>query len=286
VSEAPHLLAGDEELELLRARFDYELADGFATPSGSYYWFRKRRQILALIERHRARLGRTPVVTDLGCGTGADLMVLRRALGPGTYIGIEGDPSALRVCELRRAHHRAEDVSFVMRDLTGGVPLDDATVDLAYCSEVVEHLPDPDALLADVARIVKPGGHLLLTTPNQPNVFQRSFWSGRRRARQAARTAVEVRERREIADATGATPLYGHISVRPVKAWDATLERAGFTLLDSARGALTYGSRRAVDREPVLAGMFALQAALDLLPHALTRPLSDQLIGLYRRSPA
>jgi ubiquinone/menaquinone biosynthesis C-methylase UbiE len=47
------------------------------------------------------------------------------------------------------------------------IPLPDASLDLVLCCEVIEHMDvDPMFLLAEINRVVKPGGHLFITTPN------------------------------------------------------------------------------------------------------------------------
>jgi len=46
------------------------------------------------------------------------------------------------------------------------LPFDDATFDLIFAGEVIEHLVDTDGFLAEVRRCMKLGGHLVLTTPN------------------------------------------------------------------------------------------------------------------------
>jgi 2-polyprenyl-3-methyl-5-hydroxy-6-metoxy-1,4-benzoquinol methylase len=51
-------------------------------------------------------------------------------------------------------------------DLNDGVPFASASFDLVWCSEVLEHLADPRAALAELRRVLRPGGVLLLTTPN------------------------------------------------------------------------------------------------------------------------
>jgi 2-polyprenyl-3-methyl-5-hydroxy-6-metoxy-1,4-benzoquinol methylase len=51
-------------------------------------------------------------------------------------------------------------------DANQRLPFDDAAFDLIWCSEVIEHLQDPAFALAELRRVTKPGGLLLLTTPN------------------------------------------------------------------------------------------------------------------------
>ncbi|CAM5618114.1 SAM-dependent methyltransferase OS=Streptomyces griseomycini OX=66895 GN=FHS37_000655 PE=4 SV=1 [Streptomyces griseomycini] len=48
----------------------------------------------------------------------------------------------------------------------GGLPFASASADAVLFSEVVEHLVDPDAALDEIRRVLRPGGHLMLSTPN------------------------------------------------------------------------------------------------------------------------
>ncbi len=93
---------------------------------------------------------------DVGCSTGAFLLTARE-LGC-TVEGVE--PSADAAATARDAGLNVftgylEDARFA-----------DATFDAATLIEVLEHLRDPRALLAECRRILKPGGVLLITTPN------------------------------------------------------------------------------------------------------------------------
>ena len=49
----------------------------------------------------------------------------------------------------------------------------DASLDMLLCCEVVEHLPDPQFALIEMARILKPGGYAFITTPNPDNLVER-----------------------------------------------------------------------------------------------------------------
>ena len=51
-------------------------------------------------------------------------------------------------------------------DVDQGLPFEDDSFDLIWCSEVLEHLEDPGASLAEMRRVTAPGGDIILTTPN------------------------------------------------------------------------------------------------------------------------
>jgi SAM-dependent methyltransferase len=51
-------------------------------------------------------------------------------------------------------------------DANQRLPFDDSSFDLIWCSEVIEHLVDPAFAMSELRRVTKPGGLLVLTTPN------------------------------------------------------------------------------------------------------------------------
>ena len=55
-------------------------------------------------------------------------------------------------------------------DVNNGLPYDDNQYDLIWCSEVIEHLEQPSYVLSEMRRVLKPGGSLIITTPNS------NFW--------------------------------------------------------------------------------------------------------------
>ncbi|HWA33598.1 MAG TPA: class I SAM-dependent methyltransferase, partial [Cyclobacteriaceae bacterium] len=58
-------------------------------------------------------------------------------------------------------------------DLQRTLPIASASADIVVLAETIEHIPDQLSLFAEIARILKPGGHLILTTPNSSSLRSR-----------------------------------------------------------------------------------------------------------------
>ena len=116
-------------------------------------WAWEQRRALLLGE---ARPGER--VLDLGCGAGHFTAALVRH--GCTVIGTD---IAERALERARETSPGADLRPMSPD--GDLPLAHGEVDLVWCSEVIEHVPDVGALLTEVRRVLRPGGRLLLTTP-------------------------------------------------------------------------------------------------------------------------
>ncbi len=96
------------------------------------------------------------VVADVGCGSGA------------LWSAINGRFNACIGLDAARYDGLPRDVDFRVIDLDAGrLPLDDATVDAAVAVEVIEHLENPRAFARELTRIVRPGGWVVISTPNQ-----------------------------------------------------------------------------------------------------------------------
>ena len=97
------------------------------------------------------------IVGDLGCGTGQ----VSAALAPFVARVIAVDASSEM---LRAAKHRLEGFAGVelRRGDLEALPLDDAVLDLATLFLVLHHVPEPARALAETARVLKPGGRVLI----------------------------------------------------------------------------------------------------------------------------
>jgi SAM-dependent methyltransferase len=102
-------------------------------------------------------------VLDLGCGTGRALPALRSAVGDeGTVIGIDVTPEMLHAV---RGHGRGEAAALLLADARR-LPLAPASLDAIFAAGLVQHLPDPVAGLAELARVTRPDGTLVLFHPS------------------------------------------------------------------------------------------------------------------------
>ena len=117
-------------------------------------WAWEERRALLLAE---ARAGER--VLDLGCGAGRFVAVLREA--GAEPVGVELAEAAL---ERARRNVPGADLRLLAPD--GSIPLGHGEVDLVWCSEVLEHVPDTVALLTEVRRVLRRGGRLLVTVPD------------------------------------------------------------------------------------------------------------------------
>lgn len=96
------------------------------------------------------------MVVDLGCGTGAVWPHLRGLFR--RYSGVD----------VVRYDGLPADAEFHKLDLDSGrAPLPDAVGDAVTAVEVIEHLENPRALFREMIRLAKPGGWIVVTTPNQ-----------------------------------------------------------------------------------------------------------------------
>jgi SAM-dependent methyltransferase len=91
-------------------------------------------------------------VLDLGCGVGHSY----RELAPRETVGVDLDPGAL-------AGQDRETVAADMRQL----PMADGSFASVLSVQSLEHVPDPERVLAEVVRVLAPGGRAIFVTPNR-----------------------------------------------------------------------------------------------------------------------
>ncbi len=106
-----------------------------------------------------AEPGPAAKVLDLACGTGLLVRVLLGRLGDDAHVhGVDADPSMLSYASRRTTDRR---VSWHQADATR-IPIDTSTLDLVVCNQGLQFFAEPASVLAEVSRVLRPGGRLAL----------------------------------------------------------------------------------------------------------------------------
>jgi len=252
-------------------------ADKFFARSWTHiFYFWKLRQVM-LGQTVLRLLKQSPPskklnIVDLGCGPGTnlfDIFDICAEFKQAEWFGL--DLNQREASDgAQRSRYRVEErgmqpVHFMSGDIFK-LPFADNSVDIIISSEVVEHLPDPVPAIREMARVLKPGGYAMVTTPNPANFpelagylldkltggwFKRFYWKGE--------------------DEVSAPPLsaevgFGHVSVHPFRVWSDWFEEARIPVVKKVRGPMLFGSPF-FDRLRWLSGLFiALDPLLDRLP--------------------
>ena len=125
------------------------------------YWFRRHEAGYAAVP---GRVPSTPrVVLDAGCGEGYAAGLLDRAWPGVRVVGVDYD--AATTTHAARTHG-GERAAYLRGALTA-LPLADCAVDVAVSLQVLEHIWTPGDYVRELARVTRPGGIVVVSTPNR-----------------------------------------------------------------------------------------------------------------------
>ena len=120
------------------------------------------------VQRHLKDI-RSSIILDVGCNGG--LFPHRLAKEMRNVIGLDISSSFIR-----HAHrHYGNNVSFIL-GASEALPFRDNVFDVSTCLEVLEHVSNPQELLKEVHRVLKPSGIIVFLVPNERSLLYRVVW--------------------------------------------------------------------------------------------------------------
>jgi SAM-dependent methyltransferase len=102
-------------------------------------------------------------ILDIGCGEGVLTEQWAQRLGDGRIVGLDLPDRKLQEEWQRRTRPNLE---FVTGDLSDGLPYTRDEFDLVCATEVLEHVPEPERVVAEMARVA--ARHLIVSVPREP----------------------------------------------------------------------------------------------------------------------
>lgn len=103
-------------------------------------------------------------ILDIGCGGGLVTEALAKLKA--SVIGIDMDAQAIQIA---KAHQEESKLTLTYQQSTAEAMAEEhpEAYDVVSCLEMLEHVPDPTAIIAATAKLVKPGGHIFFSTINR-----------------------------------------------------------------------------------------------------------------------
>jgi SAM-dependent methyltransferase len=98
-------------------------------------------------------------VLEVSCGAGGGASYIVRNLNPASYTGLDLNPASIELC---RERHQLPGLDFVQGDAQN-LPFPDESFDAVVNVEASHQYPDFPGFLAEVTRVLRPGGHFLYT---------------------------------------------------------------------------------------------------------------------------
>lgn len=239
--------------------------------TGAYRVWKLIRNVIQVFKEEESKITREIKVLDVGCSNGLYLLLLHSLKSKsGFFYGIELNFNRVFFATKLRDYLKAGGAAFC----TGGAEtlcFSDNTFDFVICTEVIEHLKEPEICIKEVLRVLKPGGVAVFTTPNGNNLIQK-MGQLKRRTKQVF-TGKKIPSRSNIDSEHIDTE---HISVKNVKIWKNIFKNIGFEILALRRLGLIWGGLK-YNKHPVLFSiMMLIDNILNIFPSAYN--LTDDIL--------
>jgi len=113
-----------------------------------------------------------PYLLDLGCGGGGRLIYFAQQ---GVNLGLDLSMQTVKICEEKCVRARLKRILLVVGD-AAKLPLHQKCLDFVVCCDLIEHVVAPGKMPQEINRCLKPGGTLILVTPNAHSLNQKAVY--------------------------------------------------------------------------------------------------------------
>jgi ubiquinone/menaquinone biosynthesis C-methylase UbiE len=254
--------------------------DKLLSYSEIYNWWKLKRIISEMMDDEGFRKDREYHLLDMGCSRGHDMFRLNKELSQFNFklSGYDIIPQDIEFAKRVALKFGLEKVDFKVANAENP-GYSDNSFDVITASEVMEHQEKPKLVLQECHRILKPGGIMIITTPNTnyndiiPKRLRKRLKTKVRAQGARMPEKNQTKKRKEM-------PYEKHVFVMNVVEWKKTLSQMGFKVEELRRGSLVYGGPF-FDRHVKLMGLLLFFD--DVLDH-LTYDRSWNIIIKARKS--
>jgi SAM-dependent methyltransferase len=162
----------------------YHFAEQYLSLGQWHWWFRGRQRILETVLNHQLNGRKSISIASIGCGPAEGLLWLKKIASPdGHVLGVDIEPL--------HASQVPPGIDYLIGDIEA-LPLAVNSFDVVLALDVLEHLDDDAMGLREAARLIKPGGLLLVTVPAFPSLWGGQDVVSHHRRRYVKRTLCDV----------------------------------------------------------------------------------------------
>ncbi len=246
----------------------YEGTSYFPTVGETYHNNRSKAKVVQFY-LEEINKSKNPQVLDIGCYIGTVLFTLPKVNKNAKYVGIDISDGVISYAEALAKTRGERNITFLTHNANAKLPFNKNQFDIILCLELIEHVENPLEVFEDIKRILKPGGTLIVSTPNEGYLIKKllkfipSFITG---PIYSERKIDFSRHGASFTVDPNVWDTEAHISLHDYSAWRKLMETAGFKV-DKVEGSTIFGGSRFISERPFLLALCVfIDAVVDLLP--------------------
>lgn len=228
--------------------------------SEAFTWYKLRKKVYEYFAEE-AKKGMK--VLEIGCSLGTNIWMFNALFynaGRIEFYGVDISPKAIKEAEDYKQKIELKNCFFTVGNAER-LGFKDDSFDIVVCTEVLEHLPNPNETLKEIYRVLKLGGVAIITTPNGENILKKIAGRKIKEKVEADCQKTDPYPYQKVDDS------FGHITVLSSKELIELSKEVGFKIEKIEKGSLVYGLPY-FDRHQILFGfLLVIDAILDYLPH-------------------